>query len=112
VPILPIFRPSKEKPLDVTDLVAEVIIPVYQHLYRTLKKKRINFNWVRDISMVTTPAEGRFLMNKKEGSHSLLENFYGSKLGLKTAWGLSSLRRRLRVKKSSKEDPPGGAEQT
>lgn len=112
VPILPIFRPSKEKPLDVTDLPAEVIIPVYQHLYRTLKKKRINFNWVRDISMVTTPAEGRFLMNEKERSHSLLDNFYGSKLGLKTAWGLSSLRRRLRVKSSSKEEPPGGADKT
>jgi len=112
VPILPIFRPSKERPLDVTDLSAEVIIPVYRHLYRTLKKKRINFNWVRDISMVTTPAEGRFLLGKKEkDSAPLFDNFYGSKLGLKTAWGLSALRRRLRVKKPANEDPSGGTEE-
>jgi len=113
VPILPIFRPSRERPLDVTDLHAEVIIPVYQHLYRSLKKKGINFNWVRDISMVTTPVEGRFLLGEKEGSASLLDNFYGSKLGLKTAWGLSALRRRLRVKKpANEENPPGGSEKT
>jgi hypothetical protein len=112
VPILPIFRPSKERPLDVTDLQAEVIIPVYQHLYRTLKKKGINFNWFRDISMVTTPVEGRFLLNDKEASTPLLDNFYGSKLGLKTAWGLSALRRRLRVKKTYKEEPPEEPEET
>jgi len=113
VPILPIFRPSKERPLDVTDLDAEVIIPVYQHLYKTLKKKRINFNWVRDISMVTTPAEGRFLLGAKEAAvRPLFDNFYGSKLGLKTAWGLSAIRRRLRVKKPANEDPPEGSEKT
>jgi len=112
VPILPIFRPSKDRPIDVTDLVAEVIIPVYQHLYRTLKKKGINFNWFRDISMVTTPVEGRFLLNEKEASTPLFDNFYGSKLGLKAAWGLSALRRRLRVKKTSKEEPSEEPEET
>ncbi len=104
VPILPIFRPSRERPLDVNDLSAEVIIPVYRHLYRTLKKKGINFNWVRDISMVTTPVEGRFLLEENEGSASLLDNFYGSKLGLKTAWGLSTIRRKLRVKKTAPDE--------
>ncbi len=112
VPILPIFRPSKERPLDVTDLEAEVIIPVYQHLYRTLKKKGINFNWVRDISMVTTPVEGRYLLSENEVSTPLLDNFYDSRLGMKAAWGLSAIRRRLRVKKSSKDDPPEGSEKT
>ncbi|MFQ5427373.1 MAG: radical SAM protein [Thermodesulfobacteriota bacterium] len=109
VPILPIFRPSRERPLDVTDLEAEVIIPVYQHLYRTLKKKGINFNWVRDISMVTTPVEGGYLLTDEDGAPSLLDNFYDSRLGMKAAWGLSALRRRLRVKKTPKEDPPEGS---
>ncbi len=100
VPILPIFRPSRERPLDVNDLSADVIIPVYQHLYRTLKQKGINFNWVRDISMVTTPVEGRFLLDDDEATSSLLDNFYSSRLGQKTAWGLSAIRRRLRVKRT------------
>ncbi len=109
VPILPIFRPSKDRPLDVTDLDAEVIIPVYRHLYKTLKKKGINFNWVRDISMVTTPVEGRYLLNDEKSSSPFLDNFYESRLGMKTAWGLSAIRRRLRVKKIKKEDPPEGS---
>ncbi len=108
VPILPIYRPSRERPLDVNDLSAEVIIPVYRHLYVTLKKKGINFNWVRDISMVTTPVEGRFLLEDEKGS--ALDGFYGSKLGMKTAWGLSAIRRRLRVKKKSGPGGPGEKE--
>ncbi len=104
VPILPIYRPSKGRPLDVNSLRAEVIIPVYRHLYKALKEKRINFNWVRDISMVTTPIEGRFLLGEGGGRGTVFDNFYKSRIGLKTAWGLSTLRRKLRVKET-KEDP-------
>lgn len=98
VPILPIYRPSKGKALRIEPLTTEIIIPVYKHLYKAVKKNGINFNWVRDISMVTTPIEGRHLMDGDKGQDSFMENFYKSKIGMKAAWGLSTLRRKLRVK--------------
>ncbi len=104
VPILPIYRPAPGRALRIEPLTTEIIIPVYKHLYRMVKKNRINFNWVRDLSMVTTPHEVRGLVDEGEGSKkSLVENFYKSKIGLKTAWGLSTLRRKLRVKDSSRD---------
>lgn len=104
VPILPIYRPAAGKALRIEPLNAEIIIPVYGHLYRAVKEKNINCNWVRDISMVTTPAEGRLLVEGGGAHGSLIENFYKSRLGLKTAWGLSTLRRKLRVKQG--KGPP------
>ncbi len=100
VPILPIYRPSPDRALRIEPLTAEIIIPVYRHLYTTVARKKINMNWVRDISMVTTPIEGRLLFDDGGGpKRSLLDNFYRSNLGLKAAWGLSTIRRKLRVKK-------------
>ncbi|MEK7678841.1 MAG: hypothetical protein AAB356_01490, partial [Deltaproteobacteria bacterium] len=83
----------------------EIIIPVYKHLYTSVKNKGISFNWVRDISNVTTPVEGRLLV-EGGGKGPLFENFYKSNLGLKAAWGLSTLRRKLKVKNSS-DEPEG-----
>jgi len=103
VPILPIYRPAKGRALRIDPLTTEIIVPVYKHLYATVKKKKINMNWVRDISMATTPTEIRGLVDG-DGGGSIAESFYKSRLGKKTAWGLSSIRRKLRVKKG--EDPP------
>jgi len=103
VPILPIYRPTGGRSLRIEPLNTEIIIPVYKHLYKAVKKSRISLHWVRDISMVTTPAEIRGLVDGGSGRASLVENFYKSRIGLKTAWGLSSLRRKLRVK--SGKDP-------
>jgi biotin synthase-related radical SAM superfamily protein len=97
VPILPIYRPTGGRALRIEPLTAEVIIPVYKHLYEAVKEKDINMNWVREISVITTPIEGKLLI---DGKGSLLDSFYKSRLGLKTAWGLSTIRRKLRVKHS------------
>lgn len=97
VPILPIYRPSPGKALRIEPLNAEIIIPVYQHLYKAVKENKINMNWVRDISLISTPIEGRSLV-EEEGGISLFDSFYKSRFGRKTAWGLSTLRRKLRVK--------------
>ncbi|MDH4227747.1 MAG: radical SAM protein [Deltaproteobacteria bacterium] len=99
VPILPVYRPQPGKALRMGPLTAEVIIPVYKHLYTAVKKNKINTSWVRDISMVTTPIESKLLSGEeKSGVLSLFDGFYKTKLGIKTAWGLSTLRRKLRVK--------------
>ncbi len=99
VPILPIYRPQPGRALRIEPLTAEIIIPVYRHLYKAVKENEINMLWVRDISVVTTPSEGRALIGEEsKGLTSLYEQFYKTKLGAKTAWGLSTLRRKLRVK--------------
>jgi len=106
VPILPIYRPSRNRALRIEPLTTEIIIPVYKHLYRAVNRHKINLAWVRDLSMVTTPVEVRMIMDEggtKEGN-SLFDSFYKSKLGLKTAWGLSTIRRKLRVKNTGPKD--------
>lgn len=109
VPILPIYRPREGGALRIEPLNSEIIIPVYSHLYRAVKKNRINMRMVRDISSVTTPIEGRFLSGEKEGVVDLFAGqFYRSRLGLKTVWGLSELRRKLRVKAT--EEPEDSSE--
>jgi hypothetical protein len=100
VPILPIYRPSPGHALRIGPLTAEVIIPVYKHLYRAVRKNRINFNWVQDISIATTPIEASMLTEGGQAHRSFFDSFYRSRIGLKTAWGLSTLRRKLRVKDS------------
>jgi biotin synthase-related radical SAM superfamily protein len=100
IPILPIYRPSPGRTLRIEPLTTEVIAPVYAHLYKTVKKKGINMHWVRDISIVTTPIEGRFLIDGGMGFRSIIKDFYNTKVGLKTALGLATLRRKLRVKES------------
>lgn len=113
VPILPIYRPRRGRSLAIDPLNTEIIIPVYKHLYRAVKKRGINLNWVRDLSMVTTPVEIRSLVDGP-GQGSFLESFYKSSLGHKTAVGLSTLRRKLRVKRGSagsgedEKDPAAG----
>ncbi len=102
VPILPIYRPRAGRTLRIEPLTTEIIIPVFKHLYTAVKKSGVNFKWVRDISMVTTPAEASMLMEGAESEMSLLKNLYGSHLGLKAAWGLSTIRRKLRVKNGDK----------
>ena len=99
VPILPVYRPTGGRALRIEPLTAEIIIPVYRHLYKAVRKNRINFNWVQDISIATTPIEASMLA-EGETHRSFFDSFYKSKIGLKTAWGLSTLRRKLRVKDS------------
>ena len=106
VPILPIYRPQQGKALRMEPLTTEIILPVYRKLYEAVKRNNINMNWVRDISSVTTPIESRLLSGGKDGEKgSFLESFYKTRLGHKTAWGLSTIRRKLRVKSDDPMDP-------
>ncbi|MEK6790644.1 MAG: radical SAM protein [Deltaproteobacteria bacterium] len=98
VPVLPIYRPTGEKALRIDPLTTEIILPVYKHLYTAISKKKISINWVRDLSMASTPAELRSFVDKGVKAATLAESFYKTGLGRKAAWGLSALRRKLRVK--------------
>ena len=106
VPILPIYRPTPGKALRIEPLTTEIILPVYKHLYKAVRDNKINMNWVRDISLISTPIEGKSLV-EEEGGISLLDSFYKSRFGRKTALGLSTLRRKLRVTRDEEFDDAG-----
>ncbi|MBI5875192.1 MAG: radical SAM protein [Deltaproteobacteria bacterium] len=104
VPILPVYRPSPRAKLPHYKTPStEVVAPVYGYLYRAVTANKINISWVRDISVVTTPLEGRFFIDDNARVKTFVQNFYKSRLGLKAAWSLATLRRKLRVKVSSRE---------
>ena len=110
IPILPIYRPSPEGTLRIEPLTTEIIAPVYAHLYKAIKEKGINMNWVKDVSLMTTPLEGRFLVDGGSGFTSLLHDFYNTKVDeLKATWGLSTLRRKLRVQGEDDSSGSSGA---
>jgi hypothetical protein len=73
----------------------EEIKYILAFIYKAIKDKGINIGWIRNISIIPTPMDGRFFVNK--GSN-IIENFYRTRLGLKTLKGLSNLIRKLRVK--------------
>ncbi|MBI5328418.1 MAG: radical SAM protein [Deltaproteobacteria bacterium] len=99
IPILPVYRPSPRAKLPHYKMPStEVIAPVYGYLYRAVTTNKINTSWVRDISVVTTPLEGRFFVDDNARMQTFAQNFYKSRLGLKAAWSLATLRRKLRVK--------------
>jgi len=104
VPILPVYRPRVEAKLTQYRIPStEEVAPVYGHLYNAVAANSINTNWVRDISIVTTPLEGRFFVGDEARMKTFKQNFYKTRLGLKAAWALATLRRKLRVSTSSKD---------
>lgn len=99
VPILPVYRPSSSAKLSQYAMPSTATIaPVYGYLYRAVIANKVNTNWFRDISVVTTPLEGRFFVGDEARMKTFIQNFYKSRLGLKAAWSLATLRRKLRVK--------------
>jgi solute carrier family 13 (sodium-dependent dicarboxylate transporter), member 2/3/5 len=74
------------------------IIPVYAYLYERITDKKLSTNWIRQIDVVLTPLEGRHFAGGKSRWQVAIKNFYHTTVGRKTAYGLSALRRKLRVK--------------
>jgi hypothetical protein len=98
VPVLPMFRPFRG--VDMRDH-AEAHAPtlaelseLYGYLYRELRRKRVQMSWVRNISVVTTPAEGRFFA-PGSGIPGLFQRLVGGPR--KPSAMLSDWRRALRV---------------
>ena len=102
VPVLPVLRPFKgidlrsdaSKPLGLAELSG-----VYAHLYQRLRSHRIPMGWVRDISVVTTPTEGRFFVGADSALSRIASHLWRSP-DRKPSPRLVDLRRSLRVVKS------------
>lgn len=101
VPVLPVFVPQKG--IDLRGMVARVptadeLAPVYGYLYRRLKARKIPLRWVKDISVVTTPLEGRYFVGEEARLQVFLASFYKTAVGRLYMARLSDLRRALRVR--------------
>lgn len=112
VPVLPVFRPFKGIDLRQADvhyhqeLTTEELSRVYAHLYTQLRAREIPMGWVRDISVVTTPMEGRFFV----GGETALVGFFRRVFAdphRKPSPRLVDLRRTLRVRESAVADETG-----
>ena len=103
VPVLPLFRPFKGIDLRPTQgplPAVEDVAPIYGYLYRSLEKHRVPMTWVRDLSVVTTPLEGRFFVGDEARLQLFVRGLVNSSLGRRAAVGLSDLRRSLRVREA------------
>lgn len=104
IPILPIFKPLKGSQLEtMKPPTTEEVAPIYAYLYKTLKRKRINMRWMKDISIVTTPLEGRFFTDERSNKEDLLKIISNPRLRTKAAWGLATIRRKLRVREKGED---------
>jgi hypothetical protein len=99
LPVLSLFRPRDEHELRGHPLpTIDEVVPVYAHLFHTVRQAGINMGWVRDLSFAVTPLEARFFAGDNARIPFAMQQFYRSKLGTLAARGLSRLRRRLRVR--------------
>lgn len=98
MPVLPIFRPFRGRDMRETDEAIELetqqIFDLYGYLYKKVRQHKLPMSWVQNISVVTTPAEGRFFVGAKRPG--LLQRLVGGER--RPSVMLSDWRRALRVK--------------
>ena len=108
VPVLPVFRPFKgidirqDHAVEHPDVTTEDLSGVYAYLYTRLRDEQIPMGWVRDISVVTTPMEGRFFV----GAETQLVGFFKRMFSdphKKPSPRWVDLRRTLRVREHPQE---------
>jgi sodium-dependent dicarboxylate transporter 2/3/5 len=108
VPVLPVYRPFKGIDLrqtaehDEPELTTEELSGVYAHLYTRLREKNIPMGWVRDISVVTTPMEGRFFVGANAGLVGFFNRLFNDP-HRKPSPRLVDIRRALRVRLTTEE---------
>ncbi len=99
VPLLVYFPPYEGTELAARWTVAPAdSTNLYAHLFERIVKTRIMPHWVQQFDVLVTPLEGRFFSPESPRYHLFLKNFFESHLGRLTRFGLSSLRRHLRVR--------------
>lgn len=103
LPLLTFFRPMTDSVLRKKwSIQTKDLIPLYRELFEQVKHHRINPNWIRQFDVVMTPLEGRFFAAGQRSWRVAQQNFYKTALGRKTALGLATIRRNLRVREIKK----------
>ncbi len=99
VPLITFFPPQEG-----SDLIKrwspnlKEIFPIYAYLYDRMTEKKLLTNWIRQIDVLLTPLEGRHFTGGKSRFQVAMKNFYHTPVGRKAAYGISAIRRKLRVK--------------
>jgi len=105
LPVLPLYRPFKGRDMRRDEAVEhfaatrDELVDLHTHLYRSVREAGISVNMVRDIAVVTTPLEARFLSDDDSFLKVLQHKMMGTRLGRRTSAHLSDLRRALRVRR-------------
>ena len=100
VPTLSLFHP-----VEGTDLAAtpppdtEKIVPIFAHLFQSVKRHKLKTGWIRHYSVVVNAMEGHFFTGDKE--EGILSSVLRLKKGGRIARNISKLRRKLRVRNVS-----------
>jgi len=103
LPILTFFRPLIGSPLEKKwNIQIDELVSLYKEQYELVTKNKINPNWIRQFDVVMTPLEGRFFASGVRSWRLAQQNFYKTALGRKTALGLATIRRNLRVREIKK----------
>ncbi len=103
IPILPIFNYFDSFITPFKEIKPEDLIPVYIHLYKRVRKNKLNMNWIKEVSIIATPIEGRFFSGESAALFDIINNLSKSSFGIKIQKSISNLRRFLRVKKISED---------
>ncbi|HLK11758.1 MAG TPA: radical SAM protein [Candidatus Binatia bacterium] len=74
------------------------VVPVLAHLYRTVRRRRINMGWVRDLPGGFAPLEARHFAGDDAHLAVALQALTRWRLGGLAARSLARVRRRLRVR--------------
>ena len=104
LPVLPLYRPFKGRDMrrdeatEHFDASRAELTALHKHLYDAARGRGISLNLVRDIAIVTTPLEGRFLAKNNGVFESLQNKLMGTRWGRRTSAYMSDLRRALRVR--------------
>jgi hypothetical protein len=92
VPVIATFRTHPAA----TDAAAATT--VLAHLYRTVRRRRINMGWVRDLPGAFAPLEARYFAGEDARLAVTLQALMRWRLGGLAARNLARVRRRLRVR--------------
>ena len=104
LPVLPLYRPFKGRDMrrdeaaEHFDASRAELTALHTHLYSAVRGQGISLNLVRDIAIVTTPVEGRFLAKDSGVFEALHNKLMGTRWGRRTSAYMSDLRRALRVR--------------
>ncbi len=96
IPTLPIYRFGLSDSTDV-DTAITTITPIYKHLHKALKRNRLTPTLISHFNLAFNAVEGEFFSGEAP-IKGRWESVLKSKRGSKIAVGLSTVRRRLRVR--------------
>jgi len=99
LPVLSTVRPSHDSASSGSRPPAlDIVVPIYAHLFRTVRDARINMGWIGDLSFAITPLEARFFAGDDARLAVAMQQFHRTRIGSVTTRNLARLRRRLRVR--------------